>query len=195
MMQACRTYLDERLAGLTLAGGLVKPFYPATPEVPATNIYYDELPLDFLKDNDYAACCLPLQDRNKPYGKLIAKTRTLAPQPLYTLNRRRFTREIIFRCLLYAKTADDLWGTTGYIGLVEQFSQAVADNKFIADSDNSAIRIEPQDAARPWDSGVELERKLRRPRLAIVRVLFKGGIQTAKIQSIIPDFTLVPKVS
>lgn len=105
-----------------------------------------------------------------------------------------FTREVMFRCLLYGASADDLWVSAGGTGLVEQFLQGVAEHKVIGDSDDSAIRIEPQDCARPWDSGVEMERKLRRPRLAIVRVLFSGGVQTTTTLPIIPDITINPHV-
>lgn len=192
MIAACRTFITARLQEMRLPDGITAPYREADP---GKNIFFDELPLDFLKDNDYAVCCLQLQDRSKPYGKLIAKNRTLGAQPAYALTRRRFTREVIFRCMIYAPTAELLWEEVAYTGLVEQFNQAIAGHKVIADVDNSAIRIEPQDSARPWDTGVELGRKLRRPRLAIVRVLFSGGIQTTETQPIIPDITFVPQVS
>lgn len=197
MILACQTYLNARLTALVLPGTHTVPYIAVDPVIPANpvrNIFYDELPLDFLKDHDYAVSCLPLQDRSKRNGKLIAKSRILLPSPIYTLTRRRFNREILFRCLLYAKTADELWGSASGSGLVEQFQQALADHKLIADSDNSAIKIAPQDTARPWDSGVELERKLRRPRLAIVRVLFTGGLQTTTALPIIPDVTITPHI-
>jgi hypothetical protein len=157
-------------------------------------VFFDDLPLDYLKDHDYAVCCLPLQDRSKKNGKLIGKTRTLGDQPKYTFTRRRFNRELMYRCLLYAPSATELWGDGTFIGLVEQLNQAMCEHKLIADTDNSAIRIEPQDLARPWDSGVELERKLRRPRLAILRVLFIGGQQTTETQQIATDVTITPLV-
>lgn len=194
MINACRTFLIDRLRALTLLDGFTHPYFADTPEVPG-NIFFEELPLDYLKDHEYAACCLPLQDRSKKNGKLIASRRTLLPLPKYDLTRRRYTRELIYRCLLYAPTAEDLWGDGFHTGLAEQLQQGIVAHKRIADSDKSCIRIEPQDLARPWDSGVELERKLRRSRLAIVRVLFSGGLQTIETQQIIPDITITPLVS
>lgn len=190
MMQACQTYLTQHLATLLLADGQTRPYYPGTEQAPATNIFFDELPLDFLKDNDYAVSCLLLQDRSKPNGKLINKSRDLEAKT-QTLQRRRFDREVVYRCLLYAKTAEDVWGAPGYVGMLEQLNQAIAENKWISGSDNAAIRVEPQDAARPWDTGVELDRKLRRPKLTIVRVLFSGGIQTTVTQDLIPSAQIV----
>jgi len=185
MIAACRTYLTQRLEGLLLRDGVTHP-YTSNPE----NIFFDDLPRDYLKDHNYAVCCLALQDRNKKSGKLIGKTRTLGEHPHYTFQRRRFTRGILFRCLLYGP-ADELWPATG-TGLVEQFTQSVAEHKVIADADNSVIRIEPQEAVRPWDGGVEMDRKLRRPRMAIVRVSFDGGVQTVTTMPIIPSVEIVP---
>jgi len=195
MMQACRQYLTARLQELLLQDGVTAPFRPADPDTPGDlgTIFFEELPRDFLKDNDYAVCCLPLRDANKRHGKLIARSRTLGDEPQYTLTRRRFSREILFRCLLYGD-AEALWGTEGFKGLADQFSQAIAECRVVADSGNSAIRVEPQDAARPWDSEVEKDRKLRRPRLAIVRVRFDGGIQTTRVQRIIPSVEIIPKI-
>jgi hypothetical protein len=202
---ACRAYMNARLKEIVLQTGTT-PYsdgtLPPPPEgeepdpdavPPARNIFFEDLPLDFLKDNDYAACCLELRDTSFRYGKLIDRKRN-AEKTAYTFTRRRFRRELIYRCLLYAKRADDLWGSTGTTGLVEQLLQGIANNKVIAASDNSAIRIEAPDTSRPWDTDVEMERKLRRPRLAIVRVQFTGGIQTAETLPLIPSVEIVPLV-
>lgn len=195
MMQACRTFLTERLQELLLQDGTTAPFRPADPDTPGDvgTIFFTELPRDFLKDNDYAVCCLPLQDRTRRHGKLIAKE--LDPDKTeQTLTRRRFRREILFRCLLYG-SAEALWGADSYSGLVDQLIQGVAEYRVIAASDDSAIRIEPSDAVRPWDSDTELDRKLRRPRLAIVRIQFSGGVQTSETQQVIREVTLTPEVA
>lgn len=189
MMLACQTFLIARLQELTLRDGYTKPYRSADP---GANIFFDELPLDFLKDNDFAACCLPLQDRNKKSGRMIARTRN-AGNTAYTLTRRRYQRDVMFRCLFYG-SADTLWGGDVFTGMVEQFTQAVANYRVIADADESAIRIEPQDTARPWDSETERDRKLRRPRMAIVRILFVGGLQTTTTIPIIPSVTINPHV-
>lgn len=205
-MQACRTFLTARLLELIVPGGAVHPYsdglLPPLPEgqapdpeavPPVKTIFFDELPVDFLKDNGYAVCCLPLQDRTRRHGKLIAK-KLDEEKTEQTLTRRRFRREILFRCLLYG-SAESLWGTDQYTGLVDQFSQGVANYRVIAAGDNSAISIEPSDAVRPWDSETEQDRKLRRPRLAIVRVQFSGGVQTTETQQLIRDVTLTPDVA
>lgn len=206
MIRTCETFLTARLKELLLSDGATHPYsngiLPSPPEgqepdpdaVPPTkNIFFGELPLDFLKDNDYAACCLALRDTNKHSGRLIAKERNEAFTE-QTLTRRRYDRVILFRCLLYAHQEDDLWGSGSYTGLAEQFSQGIANYKCIADSDNSAILIAPQDAVRPWNTGEELNRKLRRPRLAIIRVQFTGGIQTTTTQPLIQSVEITPKI-
>lgn len=203
MIQGCETFLTARLKELTLLQGDSHPYSDGTlappPEgeepdpdavPPAKNIFFCELPLDFLKDHDYAACCLPLRDSNKKDGRLIAKERNEEMTEM-TLTRRRYSREILYRCLLYAASQDDLWESGG---MVEQFYQSIAKHKYIADADNSAIRIVPQDAARPWDAEEELNRKLRRPRLAIVRVQFTGGVQTTTTQPLIQTIEITPKI-
>lgn len=188
MNQACMTFLTARLKGLALPDGS-KPFHQ---DEPLPSIYFQELPRDFLKDNDYAVCCLPLIDRNRKNGRLIGKSRDLEAKT-ETLLRRRFDREIMFRCLLFAP-ADDLYGTASYTGLVEQFSQAIAEYHHILDVDDSVILIEPQDTARPWDNEQEQGRKLDRPPLGIVRVQFNGGIQTSRTRALIPSVTITPQV-
>jgi hypothetical protein len=214
-MLACQQFLTARLLELHLANGsspyrVDAPAVPDDPHVPGNqavpavqgNIFFDELPIDYLKDNDFAACCLPLQDRKKKYGKLIAKVRTLAVEATeddpavpakYTFTRRRYEREVTFRCMLWAPAAS-LWTNGAFVGLVEQFEQGVAQYKVVADADNSVVRIDPQEATRPWDTNVELEKKLRRPPIAIVRVQFTGGLQKKIEVGIIPDVSITPTV-
>ncbi|MDD2853534.1 MAG: hypothetical protein PHY09_16740, partial [Desulfuromonadaceae bacterium] len=185
--------------GLLLADSSTHPYRGDEPD---RNIFFEDLPTEFLKDNDYAVCCLPLIDRSRKFGKLISSVRAAAVEAegeptvpaKYTRIRRRFNREITFRCLLYGLSGDELWGSGESIGLAEQFQQAVSDHKLFADADNSAILAEPQEIARPWDSDVEMERKLSRPILAIIRVEFKGGIQKTDTTPIIPGVTITPTV-
>jgi hypothetical protein len=191
MIQACKSFLTTRLQELALPDDAGRP-YLADEE--NGNVFFDELLRDFLKDHEYAACCLPLQDRTKRYGKRIGRSLNTA-KTAQTLMVRRFQREILFRCLLYAPSFQLLWGDDAYKGLVEQFQEGIVKFKTIVASDNSAIRIEPQNATRPWDADVELERKLRRPRLAIVRVQFIGGVQTTAVQNMIRDITINPHIA
>uniref|UniRef100_C6E6Q7 Uncharacterized protein n=1 Tax=Geobacter sp. (strain M21) TaxID=443144 RepID=C6E6Q7_GEOSM len=193
MKAACIKFLTDRLAELTARNGVTLPYRAvAFGELPA-NVFFDEMPLDFLKDNDWAACCLPLQDRTKKLGKTIAKELN-AGKTEFTLTRRRFTRDILFRCFLYAPTAVELWGDADHVGLVDQLVQRIAEHKVFAAGDNSAIRVEPQDAARPWDTTVEMDRKLRRPRMAIIRVAFSGGVQVVKNQAAIRNVEITPSI-
>ena len=224
MMPACRKFLGDRLQELTLLDGETKPYLTADP---GKNVFYDDLPDGFLKDNDFAVCCLPLKDSSKKYGKRIARTRSLGDQstapepteqltnentgsplvgdeslepltslgnkPFYSVVTRRFSREILFRCLLYGSSLE-LWGDDTRPGIAERFQKAMAQYKVIADQDNSAIKIEQQDIARPWDADVEMDKKLRRPRLAIVRVLFTGGIQATENISIATGVSITPNI-
>lgn len=196
MIQACRQFLIARLQGLTLPDGYTKPFVRVEPN---RTLFFEDMPRDFLKDNDYAVACLPLIDRSRKNGRLIGKSRTMTPVTeaapeiwRQTLLRRRFSREIIFRILLFAP-ADDLYGTDSYIGLVEQFNQAIAEHHHILDTDNSIILIEPQDRARPWDNDTEMGRKLDRPPLGIVRVQFSGGTQTSRNEAMITNIEINPQ--
>lgn len=193
MIETCRNFLADRLRGLLLPAGTFA--YDGGEFLPAdeVNIFFGELPRDFLKDHAYAAQCLPLQDRKKPDGRLIGRARD-AGATRYTFTRRRFRREVLFRCFLYAERFEELWGAPGYTGLVDQFEQAIAETKVIADSGNNAIRIEPQDAVRPWGAEAEADRLKRRPHLAIVRVQFTGGIHTTAEIPIIQDVQITPQV-
>lgn len=195
MMEAVKTFLSGALQGLLLPDGGTAPYREADPEVPGDpgTLFFEELPRDFLKDHDYAAQCLPLQDRKKPSGRLIGRQRNEAATA-YTFVRRRYRREILFRCFLYAERFEQLWGAPGYRGLVEQFEQAIAGTRVIADVGNNAIRIEPQDAVRPWGAEVQADRLRRRPHLAIVRVQFSGGIHTTAQVPIIQDVEIAPQV-
>lgn len=190
MILVCQTFLAARMQELLLPDGTTHPYIDA----PVRNIFFDELPRDFLKDNDYAACCLPLRDTNKKSGRAIAKARNEEKTEL-TITRRRYDRVILFRCLLYALHPDDLWGAGAYTGLVEQLLHGIADHKWIADSDNSAIQVTAQDQARPWNSDEEMDRKLNRPRLAIVRVEFAGGVQKTATQPLIKSVEITPKIA
>jgi hypothetical protein len=195
MIEAVKTFLSEILQGLVLADGATHPFRPADPDVPGDlgTLFFSELPRDYLKDNAYAAQCLPLQDRKKPEGRRIARTRN-GSATAYTFIRRRYRREVLFRCFLYAEGLEELWGPSGYTGLVDQFEQAIAATRVFADSGNNAVRIELHDAARPWNSEAENDRKRRRPHLAIVRVQFTGGIHTTEVVPIIQDAEITPLI-
>jgi hypothetical protein len=193
MRPACIQFLTSRIEALAALDGETTPYRVASQGGKPANLFFDELPRDFLKDNDWAACCLSLQDRTKKLGKAIARELN-AEKTEFTLTHRRFSREILFRCLLYAPTAAELWGDANQNGMVDRLVQAVAEYRVIAAGDNSAIRIEPQDLARPFDSEVELDRKLRRPRLAIVRVLFSGGVQVVRAQPAIRTVEITPAI-
>lgn len=188
MMVACCTFLTARLEELILPDGITRPFRSLEP---GENIFFDELPRDFLKDADYAVCCLPLQDRTKKSGRLISKVRALEPTPRYTITRRRYDREILFRCLMYAPAAE-LVGSAGGPGLADRFLASIAGYKVIADSAGNVITIETDESSRPWNAAAELDRKLLRPKLAIIRVRFTGGIDTVTEMPIIPSAQIVP---
>lgn len=180
-----------RLLELKLPGGAA-PYVGGDPAT-GGNIFAGELPRDFLKDHDLAAQFLALQDRRRWDGRLIGRQRDAAALK-YVFTKRRFRREILMRCFLYAPRYADLWGEVGYTGLVEQLDQAIARFRVIADQENNAIRVEPEEAVRPWNSDTEADRQRRRPQLAILRVRFIGGIQTTAEVPIIPSVEITPQV-
>jgi len=188
MKRECMQFLTERLEGLTLTSG-VKPFLSMAH---ARSIFFRELPVDYLKDNDYAVCCLPLIDRNVKYGSLIGKSRNLETRMLH-LVRRRYRREIVFRCLMYG-LPDELYGTELSTGLAERFIQSVAGVHHIIADDNSVILVNPQDTAQPWDRTAERDRSLGRPALAIIRVEFRGGVQVESEVPLITGVEINPQV-
>jgi len=190
MKPACMTFLAARLEELTLSGGLIHPFSADDED---RTIFFRELPTDFLHDSDYAVCCLPLIDRTTKHGALVKASRDQETKLLSTV-RRRYKREIVFRCLIYG-AADELYGTENSVGLVDRFVAGVAQYHHIASSDNYAILVNPQDAAPPWDARTEMDRKLKKPALAIVRIQFQGGVQVTKTIPLIPSFTIVESVS
>lgn len=195
MIDAVKTFLTLSLSGLLLQDGVTAPFRPADPDNPDVlqTIYFDELPRDFLKDHDYAAQCLPLQDRKRTDGRLIGRERN-AEGTHYLFTRRRFRREILFRCFLWARTFEDLWGGSGFVGLVDQFEQVLTQTKVISDAGNNAVTVAPHDAVRPWNSETAADRVSRRSHLAICRVEFIGGIHTTESVPIVPSIEFVPSV-
>lgn len=169
MRATIKTFLTARLMALELSRNQAPPYRRET-------IFFGDLPRDYLKDNDYAAQCLVLQDRLKRDGRLIGKAANAGKTAL-TLTRRRYRREILVRCLFYAATYEDLWGTPTRLGLVDQFEREMAKYKALADAGNNLVQVELQEAARPWNSDAEADRIKRRPHLAIVRIGFVGGLQ------------------
>ena len=196
MMPACRQFLIDRLQGLLLLDGYTKPFMRANPN---RTIFFQDMPRDFLKDNDYAVDCLPLIDRNRRSGRIIGRVRTRTaatedqPEKWHQrLIRRSYDREIMFRVVVYAPPVE-LYGTDTAAGLMDRLHQAIAGFRTITASDNSAITVDPQDSARPWDSNAEMGRKLDRPPFGIIRVQFRGGIQTDKVESMITRVEINPQ--
>jgi hypothetical protein len=185
MITTCEQFLRDRISALVLSDG-TRPY-------DAGNIFFKELPRDYLKDNDFAGQCLRLKDRRQTDGRIIARVRNQAATH-YEFTRRRYRREALYRCLLYAARHEELWGEPGFSGLVDQFEQAAAQYRVLADADNRAVRIELNEAVRPWDSGVERDRRRNRPHLAIVRIEFCGGIHTTWSEPIIPSVEITPDI-
>jgi hypothetical protein len=190
MMPTIKTFLTDCLVGCWLPRLLVDPYRDGEDG----SIFFGDLPRDFLKDNSFAAQCLVLQDRKTRDGSLIDSARNVIHTSL-KLTRRRYRRELLFRCLLHAETYADLWGSEDVEGLVEQFERSVAARKWLSDSGGSAIRIELQDATRPWGADIEADRIKRRPHLAIIRVSFKGGLQITKDLPIISGVEITPTIT
>lgn len=188
MIEAAKSFLKLRLKEILIPDGV-------TPAYTDDDIFFGNMTRDYLKDHDFAANCLILQDRKKKDGRLILKERN-AENTYYTVTRRRFKRTVLFRCLLYAASYTDLWGEAGFTGFVDQFEQKVAEaDRVIPDSQNRAIEINLHDAIRPWDADIALRQVKKRPHLAISRVEFTGGIYTTTSVPIIPSIEIAPDYS
>ncbi|MBI4621044.1 MAG: hypothetical protein HY739_12935 [Desulfobacterales bacterium] len=187
MIEACKTFLTDRIKEILLED----ESQAYSDEI----IFFGDMPRDFLKDNDYAADCMIFSDVKKKNGAIVSRVRNEGCTE-YTFTRRRFSRSVLFRCFLHAKSFEDLWGKDGFVGLVDQLEQKVAEaDRIIADSNNNAIRVELHDAVRPWGMDDEaVDRLKRRPHKAIVRLEFKGGIYTSWTVPIIPDVEITPEV-
>ncbi len=186
MIESCRQFLRDRIAELLLPGGGRAYADEA--------MFFGDMPRNWLKDHRYGANCLPLTDRKTRDGQIIARERNAAGTH-WVLTRRIYTRKILFRCFLHADALDDLRGNTGYVGLAEQFEQAVGGHRCIPDADGHAILVNLHDAARPWDADTARERVKQMPYKAIERVEFAGGIHRTTEIPIIPSIDLVNGVT
>lgn len=196
MMPAIKIFLTGLFQDLLLPDGVTAPYLPA--DTLTVNdlgtIFFGDLPRDFLKDHDFAVQCLVLRDQKKRDGRLIGRQRNLEATN-YTFTRRRYRREIMVRCLFWAARSADLEGEDDYIGLIDQFEQAVIKTRVLADGGNNAIRVELQDSVvRPWDGEITTDRQKRRPYLALVRLEFIGGRHTLETVPIIQSVEITPAV-
>lgn len=187
MIETCQTFLADCLSKLRQSNDLPAYRYGAVYASEEVNVFFGELPRDYLKDHDLAVQCLLLQDRQKRSGRLIGRQRS-ADCSQYTFTRRRYRREVLYRVLLYAGRYEELCGGSGYIGLVDQLQQVITEApRVLADAGNNAVRVTLQDTVRPWDSEIAGDRQKRRPLPAIMRIEFTGGIHTTTTTSIIPS--------
>ncbi len=186
MIESCRQFLRDRLMELLLADG--------TRAYATDAMFFGDMPRDWLKVNRFGVNCLPLTDRKTRDGQLIGRQKDAAGTH-YEMIRRTYRRKVLFRCFLYAADFADLWGNTSFTGLVDQFGQAVAGHRCMADGTNNSIFINLHDAARPWDADVQKERVKLMPHKAIVRVEFTGGVHVVTRVPIIPGIDLANGVS
>jgi len=184
MIEACKEFITDRL--LEIKKEDIEPAYSESA------IFFGDMERDFLKDNDYAANCLILQDRKTRDGRITARVKD-EENGQYDYTRRRYIRIALFRCFLYAKYFRELWGKTGFAGFVDQFEQAVAGHRYITDSDNNCIYVDLHDAVRPWTDEEEERRLLKGPHTAISRVEFHGGVYTKWSEPVIPSVEIVPE--
>jgi hypothetical protein len=186
MIAACKAFLTLRLKEILLESGLSA--------YNDDNIFFGNMARDFLKTNEYAANCMIFSDEKKKDGKIVSHVRNEVCTE-YTYTRRRFKKDVLFRCFLHAKRFEDLWGSPGFIGLVDQFAQKITEaERVIPDSNNNAIRVELHDAVRPWNTDDVNDRVRRLPHKAIVRVEFSGGVYASWTVPIVPDVTITTEV-
>ena len=185
MIEACKHFLKEHLQELESVEGS----FAFTDE----NIFFGPRPRGFLKDHQFAACCLVLYDKKKKDGSLVANIRDEECK-YYNRIRKRFERKIMFRIILYAGSFDNQWGFDAFKGLIDQLEQKIAEHKVIADELNNAVKIDLQDSIRPWDLEESRQMLKRRPHKAIARVEFIGGIYVQKKVPIIWDVDIQPSL-
>jgi len=181
MITTLRTFLGQIANGLELEG--LTPYGDS-------QIHFEELPRDFLKNNRYALHCKTVKDRKSKDGRLISRERS-ENNTEYIFTRRRYQHEVHVRCFIHADTFDDLMRSGG---LIDQFEQAVVDTKVLADGNNRAIEVELQDVTRPSKTQLEYDRRRDRPYVAIVRVAFIGGLYVQNRVPIIPDIEFEPTI-
>ncbi len=186
MIETCRQFLRNQLLGLLLPD--------SSSAYGANSIFFKTIPRDWLKDDDYGALCLVAYDRKKRDGQMIGRQRN-PEMTHYVITRRTYKRRVLYRCVLHANRFEDLWGETGFTGMVDQFDQEVSSYRCIADPDNNSIFVSLHDAMRPFDEQVKKERIKRRAYKAILRVEFNGGIYATDQIPIIQDVDLADGVT
>ncbi len=122
MIEACRQFLSGRLQDLETKGGAWV--------FNDDNIFFEPLPRDFLKSNQYAACCLILQDEKKKDGRMMANIRNEACTE-YTRIRMAFARRVVYRVSLYAADFKTQWGEEEFKGFIDQFEELVAQHNIV----------------------------------------------------------------
>ena len=166
MIQACKIFLDEQIKQIGYFDN--------------TNVFYDRMPRDFLKDNRLAVIYDLVSDNfDKVSRKVHVERNQGKTSYVYTL--QRFERKIRFRCLFYS----DNYAQLGEI--LEEFVLKIAETKKIYDSQNIEIRVELDDVLR---SQADRDRKLLRPEKGIVRIIFVGGVFMSKQKPIIQDLNI-----
>ena len=183
MMAACRQFLTDRLLEVVKADG--------NPAFPEASIFFGPMPRDFLRSNQFAACCLMHQDEKEKDGRLMANIRNEACTE-YTRIIRAFKRQLLFRVILFSADFKDQWGEAEFKGFIDQLEEKAGRFRVIPDDLNMAVRIDLYDSIRPWNHEEAEQRLKRSPHKAIARIMFTGGVYKQQTVPIIQDVDLQP---
>ena len=189
MIEACKQFLFDRLAEVVKTDG--NPAFTGASQGNPGNVFFGPMPRDFLKNNQYAACCLVLQDEKKKNGRLMSNTLN-ADKTEFIRYYRTFVRQVLYRVILYAADFKDQWGESEFKGFIDQLEANTANHKIIADELSMAVGVELFDSIRPWDQEEARQAIRRRSHKAIARINFTGGIYMIVTIPAIRDVEIEP---
>ena len=167
-MHVCQTYLAAQIKDLA-------PYDD-------TNVFFEQLKRDFLKSQPYAALYDIARDEKKPVSRKVFRS-VNADRTVCTYTIQRYQKRLTFRCFFWAPDKEELED------ILKSFEQNISERKKIPDSQGIEIKVILDDVVRKPE---ERDRRLRRPELAIVRIVFEGGIFVERSNPIIQDVTIYP---
>ena len=168
MIDDCKAFLESQIKALS--------------QYDDSNVFYNEMKRDFLKDNDYAVLYGLAKDTKTPTGRKVHREKN-SDGTAYTYIIQRYRRVLIYRIIFHAPD-DDILDT-----ITEDFEQAIAEVKKIY-SGGIEVKVILDDTVRNQE---KRDRRLRRPEKAIVRISFEGGLYVRKDTPIIQDVNIQVK--
>jgi len=167
MIDDCNAFLESHIKALS--------------QYDDSNVFYDQMKLDFVKDNDYAVLYGLAKDSKKPTGRKVWKEKNV-DNTAYTYTIQRYSRTLIYRIIFYAPRED-------IDTITEGFEQAIAEVKKIYSS-GIDVKVVLDDTVRNQE---KRDRRLKRPEKTIIRISFEGGLYLKKDTPIIQDVNIQVK--